>query len=249
MKTPSSNNKALSLATKIATLSAGTVSALIPFSANASIIRVDGLAQAINGTVNIDINGNGSNALVLNNQYSYAGTDYWGSSFYNSSVSASAAGVGTSPVVQGTLIGPGTTLNAGSATLDSTTANFYSTQVGTGAYTSCNKWGCYISGYYPIYGNTASYGIADNAIGNNLLVAFSFLSGSQTNFGWLDLNINTLGAGNPYNVVLNGYGYDNTGNAVTAGAAATVPEPATLLLLAMGAIGLYRRKHQSALQG
>lgn len=102
-------------------------------------------------------------------------------------------------------------------------------------------------------------GVAEYAIGDNLYLPFNFLNGDVANYGWLDLSIHNpnstvpgVPVTAPYQVTVNGYGYDDTGAAVRAGAAATdatsVPEPSSLLLLAAGFAGFsaMRRKSRAA---
>lgn len=94
----------------------------------------------------------------------------------------------------------------------------------------------------------------DNVIGDNVYVPISFTTNAVAKFGWLDLSIHNPNLpGAPvtaaYQVTVNGYGYDNTGAAVIAGATATsVPEPSSLLLLAAGFAGFsaMRRKVRGA---
>ena len=60
-------------------------------------------------------------------------------------------------------------------------------------------------------------------------------------YGWANITVNS-----DYTVTLNALGYDSSGDPVTAGEA--TPEPASVLLLAMGAAGIaaWRRKRTAA---
>nr|WP_210250549.1 PEP-CTERM sorting domain-containing protein [Bradyrhizobium paxllaeri] len=136
--------------------------------------------------------------------------------------------------------------------LASQAASFYSAQVGTyyAGTGSCGK-NCSYPIYYPIYGTLASYNFGGNT--GELFVPMSFTSGAQTYFGFIDLVITNSNVHSPYNVVLKGYEYDNTGARFAAGSpltptqVAAVPEPSTWALMALGFVGLalYRRRANS----
>ena len=90
-------------------------------------------------------------------------------------------------------------------------------------------------------------------LGSDLLLPFSFVAGSHTEYGWLDLSISDPGSQSPYSLILNGYGYDTGSNPVTAGEPAcstAVPEPgaASLAVLGFGVLGMaaYRRRRSPA---
>ena len=190
--------------------------------AAADIVNVSGLNTAVNGHLNVDVNGDGVTDVTLQNQSSLAGTDLLGNLFFNRNVGATGSVAGAT-VAPGTLIGPGLLYSA-TSTLDSTLANL-------------------------IPGLLGSYSFNNAALGSNLLLPFKFVVGSQTDYGWLNVSITDPGSQNPYNLILNGYGYDNTGSPVAAGAAAcstAVPEPggASLALVGFGvlSVAVYRRR-------
>ncbi len=242
---------------RFAVTSSGALAALAALPAGATVIRVDGLNQLVSANVPLalDVNADGQTDVTLQNTFSYAGMDYYGSTYYDRRVSGDGS-IGPAPVAPGTLIGPGSTFQ-NPATWDSTSASFVTQQVGTGVYYESYNYPCgnfgkytctgYNTVYYPIYGTIGHANVNDSALGSDLLFGFSFLSGSQTDYGWFDLAIQDNGTQSPYAVTLKGYGYDTSGLAVAAGAAAsaTVPEPGTLGLAALwlGALGLigYRR--------
>lgn len=241
----------------------GAVAACTALPASATVMRVDDLNQniAANTSFGLDVDGNGSFDIRLSNSMAYAGSNYWGTPYYNRSVSIGGAGYGDQvsgvQAAPGSLIGPAMPMT-GSAVLDSTSASFYSGVVGYGSYSYSCGWKSTCHGSYPYYGTLGSYAAHNPNLGNNLLFGFQFLDdGGQTDFGWLDLSISNPSTQMAYGFTLNGFGWDDSGAAVAAGAAASVaeaivpdvsavPEPGTLMLLAVGALGMarYRRRVQ-----
>ncbi|MBV6320860.1 PEP-CTERM sorting domain-containing protein [Duganella violaceipulchra] len=243
--------------------------ALTSLAAHADVIRVDGIHQSLGPTwfgigerrpisVNVDVDHNGTtdfslanNALVYGNSYAGQNGAYQ-FTVLDRSVTVGAQGVAAGAVAAGTLIGPSLAMS-GTVTLDLTTnrrvSSIFASCGNTGKGSPGGSQQC---GQLPVLAST----FTNNNIGYNLLVPFQFSSGKQTQFGWIDVSIldsttGTLGiATSEYSVTFNGYGYDNTGAAVAAGAAAftsPVPEPSSLLMLASGLAGIaaYRRKGRS----
>ena len=89
--------------------------------------------------------------------------------------------------------------------------------------------------FYPEYG-TYSYG---NFVGSSGFLGVSFDIGGSTHYGWVDLALNS----NATELTINGWGYETVaGVGIQAGAGEEsnpVPEPATLVTLAMGVAGIY----------
>jgi len=80
-----------------------------------------------------------------------------------------------------------------------------------------------------------------NALGTDYL-GLEFEIGSQTDYGWAQITVNSN-----YTITLDGVAYNNSGGSIGAG---ETPEPNSLLLMALGAAGLaaYRRKRAAKLQ-
>ena len=242
-----------------------TLLALTSLAAHADVIRVDGLNQSLGPTwfgigerrpisVDVDVDHNGTTDFSLANNAPVYGNSYAGQNgvyqftVLDRSVTVGAQGVAAGAVAAGTLIGPSLAMS-GTVTLDLTTNR----RVGS-VFASCSSSGKGAAGgatqqcgQLPVLASTRT----NNNIGDNLLVPFQFSSGLQTQYGWIDVSIQDPAtaalATSEYKVTLNGYGYDNTGAAVAAGAAALtspVPEPSSLLMLASGLAGIaaYRRK-------
>lgn len=72
--------------------------------------------------------------------------------------------------------------------------------------------------------------------------------GGQTNFGWAQVNLTSAGL-LPTSMTVIDWAYDNMGNPIHVGSTSSVPEPsglAGLVVLAMGAAGIRRRKARNA---
>jgi hypothetical protein len=226
----------------------GALAATISAPAAASLIRVDALNLPVpgGGSLTLDVDSNGTVDIGIGNAYAQSGSDYQGIQYFNRSVSVGNYGSSVgNPVAPGTLIGPGAVPQT-SLTLDATSANF-SNQIVAYPQIACadpSKGNNCDDTANPIYGIVGNYSVDNPNLGNDIHVPFSFDAGGQTDFGWLNLSISDPGTANPYDVVLTGYAYDSSGNAVTADAGGSVPEPPSLLLLATGMLGLaaYRRR-------
>jgi hypothetical protein len=72
------------------------------------------------------------------------------------------------------------------------------------------------------------------------VLGFELVSGGPTLYGWADITVNS-----DYTITLQAFGYDDSGAAVTAlPPISPTPEPASIVLLALGAAGIaaWRRK-------
>lgn len=84
--------------------------------------------------------------------------------------------------------------------------------------------------------------------GAQVLNSGSFASGgylgvqtSQGYFGWLDLLVESAAVGGNTRITVRGWAYEDSGAAIGAG---VVPEPASLMMLASGAIGVMARRRK-----
>lgn len=82
-------------------------------------------------------------------------------------------------------------------------------------------------------------------------VSFIDSSGSGANYGWIDISLIQHSANlKDFSLVLNGYGWDNSGATILAGqTVSAVPEPDALAMWALGAItlaGAARRRRRGA---
>lgn len=229
-------------------IAVGALAATISAPATAALIRVDALNLPVpgGGSITLDADSNGTVDIGVWNAYAPGGSDYQGIQYFNRGVSAGSYGSGVNnPVAPGTLIGPGAVPRI-FVTMDSTNVDFSNEIVGIPliACADPSKGNTCPDTANPTYGNVGHYTVVNSNLGNDIYVPFSFDAGGQTDFGWLNLSISDPGTANPYDVVLKGYAYDSSGNAVTADAGASVPEPPSLLLLATGMLGLaaYRRR-------
>lgn len=100
-------------------------------------------------------------------------------------------------------------------------------------------------GFRPPGSSTAMariFPIIPNALGNWLsgrgYLGFEFSSHGE-HFGWVAASVSNLGNGAIFGLDITGYAYDTVaGQTILAGQTTAVPEPGTLVLLALGALGL-----------
>ncbi|MFS2135114.1 PEP-CTERM sorting domain-containing protein [Duganella sp. Dugasp56] len=160
---------------------------------------------------------------------------------YDTGIYASGLGVGNS-VAPGSLIGPALDMLPSERL-----AYTHQTIVYTKVYPNggdCKRGSCGTlaqSVNYEMHDQDlyANHRQVENSLGFAVLLPFSFLDGTQVNYGWVDATIVSFSG--EYATYINAVGYDNTGAAVVAGAAASispVPEPSSLAMLATGLAGL-----------
>jgi hypothetical protein len=101
-------------------------------------------------------------------------------------------------------------------------------------------------GFMPPGSGTAAmariFPIIPNAVGNWLsgrgYLGFEFSSHGE-HFGWVAGSVSNRGSGATFRLDVTGYAYDTVaGQNILAGQTTAVPEPGTLVLLALGALGL-----------
>jgi hypothetical protein len=94
------------------------------------------------------------------------------------------------------------------------------------------------------FSNTFAYGPWANVSDRYLGVEFD-ISG-QLHFGWVRLDVSALGPPAMVTATLTGYAYEtNPDQSILAGQTTDTPEPGTLGLLALGALGIAYRRRQS----
>lgn len=233
---------------KAVSLAIGALLALASPFANAAVIRVDNVnANVTQGSTsfNLDVNGDGTTDISFWNTHTYNFSAN-GGNYYNSSTGATGTIFGFTGGA-GVPIGPSTSYS-------SWTADHVEYGTTQGACTSW-RWGSCRA-----YATDVIFQRSVNFLGNNQFLAFSFNNHGQTDYGWINLSISVVSGdyNQGFSTVIKGYGYDNTGAIVNADAAgtsatpptasgspsSTVPEPGSLMLLALGAAAMtqYRRR-------
>lgn len=81
------------------------------------------------------------------------------------------------------------------------------------------------------------------------LYGLSIYTGTDWNYGWVDVSVAGTGVNEAFSVTLNGYGWDDSGAAILAGPVSAVPEPETLGMWALGGmvmLGAARRRRRAS---
>ena len=200
--------------------------------ASAAII-VKTVPQTANfdGGFDYSVDANDSNELNFTNASENGGADqrYYlknfnaGETFQYAATPVASDFAGTNLQVRsfadGELIGPTATFSSDGGDADA--MNYNNNLAGTPG-----------GGLFPTDGSTSYIGFQFNP------------TGTQTVYGYIGVQLTTPDTNGTLTVVNSAY--DDTGAAIAAGDTGVVPEPTGLALLALGAAGLLRRKHEAA---
>ena len=198
--------------------------------ANADLITLDltGLSLStrttpINGNLFFDVNATSPGAAV--GTAFFAGADFY---FKNSS------GGGT---MTAGIVGTGSTLNAIVVSKFDAVRFTTSDNIGPSAAKFLNF--AFIA-FQSTGGTSGNFAPGDTGY---IGLRFTFADPSDIHYGWANITLN-----NDYTVTLNALGYESDANTAAHVEAAAIPEPSTIALLALGAVGVaaFRKRQRNA---